>query len=144
LSAMPKRLTVIGSGYITMEFATMANAAGSEVTVITHGNRALRKFNQDFVEKIIDDLQKRGVKFVRNTEVTSFEKTGTALTVNAEDNFQLETDWILDATGRIPNVEKIGLDKLGVEYNKNGVVVNDHLQTNVPNIYASGDVIDKI
>ncbi|VDB98425.1 Glutathione reductase [Oenococcus oeni] len=144
LSAMPKRLTVIGSGYIAMEFATMANAAGSEVTVITHGNHALRKFNQDFVEKIIDDLQKRGVKFVRNTEVTSFEKTGTALTVNAEDNFQLETDWILDATGRIPNVEKIGLDKLGVEYNKNGVVVNDHLQTNVPNIYASGDVIDKI
>ncbi|WP_180371050.1 FAD-dependent oxidoreductase, partial [Oenococcus oeni] len=62
LSAMPKRLTVIGSGYIAMEFATMANAAGSEVTVITHGNRALRKFNQDFVEKIIDDLQKRGVK----------------------------------------------------------------------------------
>lgn len=56
---------------------------------------------------------------------------------------ELETDYVLDATGRIPNVENLGLDELGIAHNRSGIVVNDHLQTSVPNIFASGDVIDK-
>lgn len=143
LATLPKRLAIIGSGYIALEFATIANAAGAEVTVITHGDRALRKFDKSFVQTVVDDLQDRGVQFAFNTAVTSFEKADDAFVVKAADGFELASDWVLDATGRIPNIENIGLDKVGVAYNVHGIIVNDHLQTNIDNIYASGDVIDK-
>ncbi|MTV81341.1 dihydrolipoyl dehydrogenase family protein [Secundilactobacillus folii] len=143
LKALPKRLTIVGAGYIAMEFATIANAAGADVTVLMHGDQALRQFHQPFVNAVIDDLTKRGVSFVKKAQVSAFAKNGNALTVSFGDGQSLTTDWILDATGRIPNVENIGLEKVGVKYSAHGIEVNDHLQTSVANIYASGDVIDK-
>ncbi|WP_439426024.1 dihydrolipoyl dehydrogenase family protein [Oenococcus alcoholitolerans] len=143
LKEQPERLVIIGAGYIATEFATIANASGSKVTVLTHGDRALRAYRKEYVDLIIDDLKKRGVEFINNTAVTSFEKTDGGLLVKTASGQNYPADWILDATGRIPNIEKLGLDKAGVKYNKNGVIVNDHLQTSVDNIYASGDVIDK-
>lgn len=143
LTELPKRIAIVGSGYISMEFATIANAASSEVTVLMHGDRALRKFYHPYVAQVVKDLEKRGVKFIKNADVSAFEKSGDQLEVHYGDNHTLTVDWILDATGRIPNVENIGLDEVGVHYNQNGVEVNDYLQTNVDNIYASGDVIDK-
>lgn len=141
LKQMPEKITIIGSGYIGMEFATIANAVGSDVTVLLHSDKVLRKFHQPFVQKVVADLKQRGVKFVENSNVQSFEKNGAAYIVNYGNSQSLETDWILDATGRIPNLDNLGLDKIGVKYDKTGVLVNDHLQTNVENIYAAGDVI---
>nr|WP_279306762.1 FAD-dependent oxidoreductase [Paenibacillus auburnensis] len=63
--------------------------------------------------------------------------------VKTKNGFEIECDYVLDATGRVANVENLGLEELGIEASRNGIVVNDHLQTSVPNIYASGDVIDK-
>ncbi len=143
LTELPQNITIIGSGYISMEFATIANAAGSDVTVLMHKDKALRSFNQSYVEHVIEDLQKRGVKFVKNANVTEFAKNGPQYTVSYGAGQTLETDWILDASGRIPNVEELGLEKVGVKYNEHGIEVNDHLQTSVDNIYASGDVVDK-
>lgn len=142
LTHLPANITIIGAGYISMEFATIANAAGAKVTVITHGDKVLRKFYQPYVKQIVADLKSRGVDFVNNTEVANFEQDDHNFIVNYKGG-QVKTNWILDATGRMPNVNDIGLDKVGVDYSEKGIKVNDHLQTNVDNIYASGDVIDK-
>lgn len=142
LTHLPANITIVGAGYISLEFATIANAAGAKVTVITHGDKVLRKFYQPYVEQIVADLKSRGVDFINNANVTSFEQDDRDFTVNY-DGGTVKTNWILDATGRVPNVDGIGLDKVGVDYSEKGVKVNDHLQTNVDNIYASGDVIDK-
>lgn len=143
LKSMPSNIVIMGSGYIGMEFATIANTAGSKVTVLMHNEMALREFYQPFVKKVVNDLKKRGVTFVENADISSIEKVGTDIIVNC-DNQKIKTDWVLDATGRIPNVEKIGLEKIGVKCNRHGIVVDDHLKTNIDNVYASGDVIDKI
>ncbi|MFT9267695.1 dihydrolipoyl dehydrogenase family protein [Oenococcus sp.] len=143
LTKMPKKITIIGGGYIAMEFATIANATGADVTVLLRGDKALRAFHQEFVETIISDLEKHGVTFKREISVTELKAAGDQIQVLTADGQSSTTDWVLDATGRIPNVENIGLEKVGVHYTAKGVTVNDHLQTSVPSIYASGDVIDK-
>lgn len=140
LQQLPKHLTIIGSGYIGMEFATMANEAGADVTLMLHSDKVLRDFYQPYVAKVVADLKQRGVKFIENSDVKSFVKTDDGYQVNYGTS-KLATDWILDATGRIPNVERLGLENVGVKYDASGVLVNDHLQTNVENIYAVGDVI---
>ena len=121
----------------------MANAAGAEVTVLMRGTQALRAYHQPFVEQIIADLTSRGVVFDRDTQVDAIVQGADGLVVRGAD-LAVETDWVLDATGRIPNVEELGLETVGVSYNAKGIVVDDYLRTTVPNIYASGDVIDKV
>lgn len=143
LTDLPQNITIIGSGYVSMEFATIANAAGADVTVLMHADKTLRSFHQPYVEHVLSDLEKRGVKFVKNAQVAEFAQSGSQYTVSYGDGQTLTTDWILDASGRIPNVEDLGLEKVGVKYNEHGIEVNDHLQTSVDNIYASGDVLDK-
>lgn len=142
LDEMPARMVIIGGGYIALESATMANAAGSEVTVIMHHQQALRAFNQPFVETMLADLAARGVKILRDTETQSLKMTTDGIQVDTSAGPQL-ADWVLDATGRVPNTEGIGLETVGVETSPAGIKVNDYLQTSVPNIYASGDVIAK-
>lgn len=141
LKHLPSRITIVGSGYIGMEFATIANAAGADVTVMLHSDKVLRKFYQPYVQKVVADLKDRGVKFIENSQVKSFEKDGDGYRVNYGDNQSIAADWILDATGRIPNLDNLEIDKVGVKYDETGVFVNEYLQTNVDNIYAAGDVL---
>ncbi|KRK92728.1 dihydrolipoyl dehydrogenase family protein [Companilactobacillus futsaii] len=141
LTKLPEHITIIGSGYIGMEFATIANAAGSKVTVMLHSDKVLRDFYQPYVEQVVADLKERGVQFIKNSDVQSFEQKDNSYQIHYGKDETLTTDWILDATGRIPNVGNLGLDEIGVKYDKTGVLVNDYLQTNIENIYASGDVI---
>lgn len=141
LKELPSHITIIGSGYIGMEFATMANEAGSKVTIMLHSDKVLRKFYQPYVQLVVDDLKRRGVEFISNARVQAFEKNASGYQVTYGDNQTLKTDWILDATGRIPNLDNLGLDKIGVKNGKTGIPVNDYLQTNVENIYAAGDVV---
>lgn len=143
LDVLPKRIGILGSGYISMEFATIANAAGADVHVLMHHDRALREFHQPFVEDVMADMTKRGIQFTPNAAVTALEKTADGIVIHYGDKEQLVVDWVLDATGRIPNVEQLGLENVGVEFNQHGIPVDDYLRTNVTNIYASGDVLDK-
>lgn len=143
LTTLPNRIGIVGAGYIAMEFATVANAAGAQVTVFMHGDQALRGFHQPFVETVIQDLTDRGVTFVRNAGVTAFVQGSGEYAIVYGNGSRQCVDWILDATGRVPNVEGIGLETAGVKFNRRGILVNDHLQTTVSNIYAAGDVIAK-
>lgn len=141
LQNLPKNITIIGSGYIGMEFATIANAAGANVTVMLHSDKVLRDFYQPYVELVVADLKKRGVKFIENAQVQAFKQSNDGYQVIYGDQQTLNTEWILDATGRIPNVDNLGLEDVGVKHDQKGVYVNDYLQTNIDNIYAAGDVV---
>lgn len=143
LTELPQDITIIGSGYISLEFATMANAAGAKVTVLMHHDKALRAFYQPYVYEVLQDLTNRGVTFVKNAKINSFNKKADKYMVHYNDAQTLATDWILDASGRIPNVENLGLDEVGIKYNSKGIEVDDHLQTTVAGVYASGDVVAK-
>ncbi|WEV54391.1 NAD(P)/FAD-dependent oxidoreductase [Leuconostocaceae bacterium ESL0723] len=142
LEDMPKQMVVIGAGYIGLESAAMARAAGSDVTVVMHSDHALRPFYHKYVDQLIASMKEDGIHFVMNADIQAVQGSGDELTLKT-DKGEFEADWILDATGRNPNVEDLGLDEIGVKYSRHGVAVNDHLQTSVDNIYAAGDVLDK-
>lgn len=141
LDNLPMHIAIIGAGYIAMEFATIANAAGSQVTILMHGDRALRQFNNEYVDTVVKDLESKGVRFIKNAKIKQIHDEQCKTTIETSDG-PIFADYILDASGRIPNVENIGLDEVGVKYDAHGIKVNDHLQTSVDNIYASGDVAD--
>ena len=141
LDRLPKRIAIIGSGYIGIELATLASAAGAQVTVLMHHTRALRGFYEPFVTQLVHSLEKRGMRFVPNAQVTGFQKVAHHYEVKYR-NGTLTTDYILDTSGRVPNVKHLGLANAGVKFNHRGIKVNGYLQTNVPNVYATGDVID--
>lgn len=143
MDELPKRMTFIGVGIISVEFASIMIKSGVEVSMIHHSDKPLKGFNDTHVTKLIKKLEDEGVQFYFNEETQKVEKVGDAYQVSTESGLMIETDYVLDATGRNPNVEGIGLDNVGIEYSKKGISVDGHLRTNVNTIYASGDVLDK-
>ncbi len=144
LPEMPKSMVFIGAGYIAMEFASIAHAAGSQVTLIEYGDRALNGFDADYAQQVVADMSAKGIAFAFGqavTRVTALDNGQYA--VETAQGQRIEADYVMDTTGRVANIDGLGLDTVGVAYDRQGVLVNDHLQTNVPNIYASGDVISK-
>ncbi|MCH4008100.1 dihydrolipoyl dehydrogenase family protein [Companilactobacillus sp.] len=142
LKKMPKSITFIGAGYIAMELANIANATGAEVHLIHHNDRPLKEFDQEYVNEMVEQMKQRGIQFHFNVDTKEVEKVDDHYTIKADD-FILNTDLVICATGRIPNVEGMSLDSAGVEIGKRGIKVNQYLQTTNKNIYAVGDVIDK-
>ncbi|MFT9456657.1 MAG: NAD(P)/FAD-dependent oxidoreductase [Liquorilactobacillus hordei] len=143
LPKLPKHMTFIGAGIVSLEFAMLVKAAGTDVTIIEFASGALREFNAKYVEKVLQQMKKLGIKVYFNESVQKIQKANNQLIVSTASDLKVETDYIVDATGRIPNVDDLDLEAAGVKYNKRGIVVDNHLQTSVSHIYASGDVIDK-
>ncbi|WEV54907.1 NAD(P)/FAD-dependent oxidoreductase [Leuconostocaceae bacterium ESL0723] len=144
LAHMPKHMTILGGGFVAIEFATIANAVGAQVDVITRGNRILKQFPAEYVAQVKADLKNRGVRFIPDMSIQAAEMTEDGqLTLTGPREFSLTTDYVLDATGRIPNHDQLNLDAVGVKTAADGIPVNDYLQTNVENIYVSGDAISK-
>lgn len=144
LEQFPKRMTIVGAGIIGIEFASIAIKNGSEVTVIHHTDEALKGFNRKHVDKLIEKLSKEGVQFYLETSPEKVTKTDNGYRVTTTNGDTIASDYVLDSTGRRPNVEGIGLEKLGIKYSSKGIQVDEYLRTAVPNIYASGDVLDKV
>lgn len=145
LSEMPHSIVFIGAGYIAMEFASIARAAGSEVTIVEYSDHALSGFDSEYSQEVVRDMINRGIKFDFNQRVSQVISTeNNQYILETAQGKKYTTEYVMDTTGRIPNIENLGLDAANVEYNNHGVVVNDYLQTSNVNIYASGDVIDKL
>lgn len=145
LKALPKRLLIIGGGYIGLEFASMFLNFGSEVSMVQVEPTFIGREDEDLSKAIEEDFLKRGLKLYKNAQTKSFtEKNGV---VSAEVAFDgkaltLEAEAVLVATGRKANLEGLAVEKAGVALTERGAVsVNEHNQTNVPNIYAVGDVV---
>ncbi|MBS9338838.1 NAD(P)/FAD-dependent oxidoreductase [Fructobacillus sp. M2-14] len=145
LPHMPEHVTILGGGFVAIEFATIASAVGAKVDVITRGKQILKQFPKEYTASIQADLKKAGVRFIPDMEVeraTKDEEAGT-ITLEGPKGFELTTDYVLDATGRVPNHDQLNLEAVGVKANHRGIEVNEYLQTNVENIYAAGDAVDK-
>ena len=141
---LPDHLVIIGGSYIGLEFAQMYRRFGSKVTVIEMGDRLIARDDEDVSAAVQEILEAEGVEFWLNAKCIGFEKRGEEIAVTAScepgDDVIIGSHVLL-AVGRVPNTDDLGLDKAGVETNDRGfITVNDQLQTNVPGIYAIGDV----
>lgn len=140
---MPARVTLIGGGYIAMEFATIANAFGADVTVILRGQQVLRDFYPPYVEEVVKDLTQRGVKFHFNETLQEAQETSQGIELRGANGYRHLTDYVVDATGRVPRLEGMDFEKIGLATTAEGIPVNGYLQTNLPHIYGTGDVLVK-
>jgi len=146
LEDFPKRAVVVGGGYIAVEFAGIFAGLGVDTHLIYRGDLFLRGFDRDLREFVAQEVEKKGVNLHFNNNIEAIEKQADgSLLLTLSDGSQQVTDCVLYATGRVPNVAGLGLEKLGIAQQKNGaIIVNDTFQTNVPSIYAIGDVIDRV
>ena len=136
---IPARLCIVGAGVIGMEFASIFSSFGCEVTVVEYLKECLPMLDSDVASRLRKALVRKGVKFFMQSAVTAisaggvtFERKGKQQTVDA--------DAVLVATGRTPNVESLGLEAAGVEYTVKGIKTDERMRTNVPGVYAIGDV----
>ena len=145
LGTLPGRLAMVGGGYIAVEFTSIFHALGVDVTQLYRGPLFLRGFDHELREGLAGEMRKQGVSLRFESQVAKIEKQGKALQVKLEDGSALETDLVMVATGRAPNTKGLGLEAAGVELAANGAVkVDDHFCSNVPSVYALGDVIDRV
>ena len=147
LPEFPRRLVVIGGGYIASEFASIFAGLGSQVTQLYRGEQILRGFDDDIRHFVAAEMRKKGVALRTQAQVTQIERERGegALQVTFADGTVLPADTVLYATGRRPNTEGLGLDELDVRLTPNGaVVVDEHYRSSMPTIHALGDVIDRV
>ena len=145
LKQLPKRILIQGGGYIAVEFAGIFNGLGSEVTLVYRGDNILRGFDEDVRNHLRAEMEKRGIRILTKKIVEAIEKVDHGLCVELSDHEDVLVDKVMFATGRRPNVKDIGLEAAGVKLDQRGAIaVNDYSQTNVPHIYAVGDVTDRI
>ncbi|MGH1485913.1 MAG: glutathione-disulfide reductase, partial [Cellvibrionaceae bacterium] len=146
LENFPKRVIVVGGGYIAVEFAGIFNGLGSEAHLLYRGDLFLRGFDQDIREFTAEEMRKKGVNLHFNTNITEIQKQadGTLL-ATLTDGSTVITDAIMYATGRKPKTENIGLENTAIQLAKNGAIkVNEDFQTDEASIYAVGDAIDRV
>lgn len=146
LPALPKRAVIAGGGYIANEFAGIFNELGVDVTLVTHGDRILRSYDDEIVDRLVQISREKGIDIRFNMSFRSITKNDDgSLLIECKDGGQIETDLLLWAIGRIPHSKAIGLEDAGVELAKDGSVkVGDDNRTNLPSIYAVGDVTNRV
>jgi glutathione reductase (NADPH) len=143
MQTLPRKIIFLGAGYIAFELASIANAAGSEVTIIHHNSRPLKSYDEDLVSALVNTMKEKGTHFVFDVEIQAVHKTEKGLLLTEKNGRAWETDDVVCATGRVPNMEKLGLEKAGIAFDQHGIIVNKYLQTSNPSVFACGDVVGK-
>ncbi|WP_397421269.1 glutathione-disulfide reductase [Phenylobacterium sp.] len=145
LEQLPKRIVVAGGGYIALEFACIFNGLGVDTTVVHRGPNVLRGFDDDIRSHVAEEMEARGIKVRLGTRITDIEKTADGLVSRCSDGHATTTDVVMFALGREPYTEGLGLDAAGVAVTENGAVkVDEYSRSSVDNIWAVGDVTDRI
>jgi glutathione reductase (NADPH) len=145
LPKLPGHIVIVGGGYIAVEFAGIFRGFGSEVVEIIRRQDVLRGFDEDLRVNLGEEMRGRGIDIRGNCHVARIDKTGNRYTVTTTGGEKIETDCVMYATGRKPNTANLGLKEVGVEMKDNGAVrVDEWQRTSVKNIYAVGDVTDRI
>jgi glutathione reductase (NADPH) len=145
LETLPRRVIVVGGGYIAVEFAGIFNGLGAATSLAYRGPLFLRGFDGDAREALAGEMRRRNIELLFNTNVSRIDRGRTGLTVRFDDAAPRETDLVLYATGRRPNTAGIGLEEAGVKLDgKGAVIVDEDLRSSVPNIHALGDVTNRI
>jgi glutathione reductase (NADPH) len=145
LKQLPEKAVVVGGGYIAVEFAGILNGLGVKTDLIYRGERLLKSFDLQCSEKVTEGMIAKGVNIHLNTEVRSISGQENKLTVHLNNHQSLEAGIALYATGRKANTQDLGLENTAIKTQPNGaIVVDDYFKTAEPNIYALGDVIDRV
>ena len=146
LPSFPKRVLMVGGGYIAVEFAGIFRGLGAEVTLSYRGSEILRGFDDDVRRHLRGELESKGIKVLLRNEVTGITRHGGSLRALTSDvDIALDCDCVMFATGRTPNTANLGLETVGVAQDPNGAIVVDGFsRTSVNNIYAVGDVTHRI
>lgn len=145
MDELPGRIVIVGGGYIAVEFAGLLNALGSDVTIIIRAGNILRGFDEDIRDTLVDEMEKQGVKVLRETVVRSIETDGEGYSLRLHGTETIDCDKVFYATGRRPNTAGLGLEAAGVDLSEHGAVkVDEYFQTSVPSIFALGDVISRV
>jgi glutathione reductase (NADPH) len=145
LKSLPKRIVIVGGGYIAVEFAGIFHGLGSEVTLIVRGEEVLRGFDEDVRAELGRALRTSGIAVHTRVHVERIDRGGGGLAVATREAGRSEADTVMYATGRNPNTEGLGLDAVGVKLAMNGAVeVDEYSRSSVPSVYAVGDVTDRL
>jgi len=143
LDVLPPRVLFVGGGYISFEFGHVAARAGARVTIIHHGARPLNAFDPDLVDLLVARSRALGIDVRLGAAVTKIHKAATGFTVHAEaqgTTLQMEAEMVVHGAGRVPEIDDLNLDAAGVTWDRQGVAVNEYLQSvSNPAVYAAGD-----
>ncbi len=145
LEKLSNSIVIVGGGYIAIEFAHIFCNLGVETTVVHRGPKILRGFDEEICGMLQDTMRKKGIRLVLNATITGCEKKGGVARAKTASGERLEAEEVMLAIGRSPNTRGFGLEKAGVKLDKRGAVQVDRLsRSSVPNIYAIGDVTDRL
>jgi glutathione reductase (NADPH) len=145
LDPFPRRLVVVGGGYIACEFASIFQGLGAQVTQLYRGEQVLRGFDDEVRAFVAQELVKHGLDLRVRTDVTAVERRAEGLAVTLTTGETVEADAVLYATGRVPNVAGLGLEAAGLKPTAHGaIVVDENFRTQVPSIFAVGDVVARL
>jgi glutathione reductase (NADPH) len=146
LPTLPKRIVIVGGGYIAVEFAGIFNGFGSDVVEIIRRQDVLRGFDEDIRVYLGEEMRGRGIDIRSNAQIARIDKADRGYVVTTTAGDTIDTDLVMYATGRAPNTNGLGLVELGVELTESGAIVVDEWQRSpkVQSIYAIGDVTDRI
>ena len=145
LSEKPNSILIVGGGYIACEFACILNGLGVSTTQFYRGNQILRGFDAEVQNLVSNEMQNKGINLSLNNDVESINKIENGYLVKDKSNKEIIIDQILYATGRVPNSSNIGLEDLGIETGSVGeIIVDEYSRTNIDNIYAIGDVTNRV
>ena len=145
LEKLPRKVLIVGGGYIAVEFAGIFNGLGSQTTMAIRKDHVLRGFDQNCREFLQEEMLKKGISIKTQTTITKIEKKEDFFYATTNLNEIIEAEAIVYAVGRVPYTDHLGLNEVGVKTNtKGGIIINDDFQSSVESIYAVGDCIDKI
>lgn len=143
LDALPERILFVGGGFVSLELAHVAARAGVRVTVVHRGQRPLEQFDPDLVALLVERTRRVGIDLRLGTPVETIEKTSGGFRVTASSEGKAVTfaaDMVVHGAGRVPAIDELDLDTAGVEHDKNGIAVNEYMQSvSNPAVYAAGD-----
>ncbi len=145
LPELPKRIVVQGGGYIAVEFACIFAGMGSEVTLVYRGENILRGFDDDIREHLRNEMQTRGIKVLCGDTVTAIDRAGDEYVTHLSNGQKVACDRVLFAIGRRPNCMNLGVENIGIRCHEHGgIEVDEYSRTVVPNVYAVGDVTNRV
>ncbi|MBO3760691.1 glutathione-disulfide reductase [Ciceribacter sp. L1K22] len=146
LEELPRSIVIAGGGYIAVEFANIFHGLGVDTTLIYRGKEILSRFDQDMRHGLHEAMEAKGIRILCEDIITKVSRTAAGgLLAETKNNGHLSTDQVMLALGRDPNTAGLGLEAAGVAVNDRGaVIVDEYSRTNVPNIYALGDVTDRV
>jgi glutathione reductase (NADPH) len=145
LAKLPKRIVIQGGGYIAVEFASIFAGLGSKVTLVYRGENILRGFDDDVREHLRSEMRGRGITVNCGHTVTAIDKSGDEFVTQLSDNSTIIADNVMFAIGRRPNVMRLGIERLNVKIHEHGgIEVDEYSRTTTPNVYAVGDVTNRV